>query len=73
MGIGDEHCYYFQALREALKARRNSLDNLDGAYQRLQERDSLSEDDKKKLQQELHSIKNNWQSLEELVNETLTK
>ena len=65
--------YYFKELDQALKARRNSLDNLDSVYQRLQGRDSLSEDDKKKLQQELNSIKNHWHNLEELINETHTK
>ncbi|XP_028414134.1 dystrophin-like isoform X2 [Dendronephthya gigantea] len=62
-----------EALDEALNARRNSLENLDSVYQRLSERDSLSEDDKKKLQQELNSIKNNWRNLEELIRETHTK
>ena len=63
----------FQALSEGLRSRRNSLDNLDSLYQRLQERDSLTEDDKKKIQQELNNIKNNWNNLEELIHETHTK
>ena len=46
---------------------------MDGLYQRLHERDSLSEDDKKKLQQELTTIKNNWHNLEELIHETHAK
>ena len=63
----------FQALSEGLRSRRNSLDNLDSLYQRLQERDSLTEDDKKKIQQELNNVKNSWNNLEELINETNAK
>lgn len=56
-----------------MKSRRNSMDNLDSVLERLKARDSLSEDDKKKMQQELNNIKNNWQNLEQLIQETHAK
>lgn len=50
--------------------QRDGLNNLENVHKKLQQRQSLSEEDKKKIQQDLKNVKHNWSSIEETINET---
>ena len=55
---------------QGTQKQRDGLNNLESVHKKLQQRQSLSEEDKKKIQQDLNSLKHNWSAIEETINET---
>ena len=45
------------------------MGNLNSLHEKLQEKQSLPEEDKKRIRQEENNIKNKWTSLQEMINE----